>query len=765
MPDEQGQGRIAIIGMGIRLPGAGRDLDRFWSDVESGTEVATRFDLEQLRGWGVPAETAERPDFVPVRSVVDGYDEFDGRLFGYSPHDSVLMDPQQRILLECAWSAMEHAGYPPIAQDGNRIAVHVGTGVNVYLLDLLWPNARALKAAGGLGMLTASDKDYAATRIAYKLNLQGPAFSVQTACSTSLVAVHLAVQSLLTYDADVALAGGASIQPPTRRGYLYEQGGIFSPDGRCRTFDAAAQGTLGADGAGIVVLKRLEDALRDNDTVHAVIAGSALSNDGARKAGFTAPGPQGQAAAIRAAYSVAGVDPDTVGLIESHGTATALGDPIEISALREVFGTDRGDRPACALGALKSIMGHADTAAGVAGLIKTVLALEHRTIPPVAGFAAPNPALELEKSVFYVPTAAREFPEIDGVRRAGVSSFGIGGTNAHVVLEEAPPRKPVRRQKRGRIELIMVSAKTEEAATESLERIHDHIAGVEPHEIHDIAYTLRTGRAQLPWRGTFIRTTDLDMPRLRPVRRIDPKAVERGVGYFFTGGGVVPGSTLTYDLDRHFHDTFDRGYAELAALDADPNPEDKNRALRFAVGVGWFGVLRQRGVYPVALSGQGVGALVMACSAGVLTFTEGITLAARKQLTGAVPAEAALPLYTPQGTPISPREIADLGYWSARSEEEHSGEFEQVPATHVDPATWLEIGTQVRPHVEGESPEMFNGYDKFLTTLGLLWELGIGEPWDGAVDRGRSRVPVPGYPFAATRHYLEIPATTKERQL
>ncbi|MFG2823185.1 beta-ketoacyl synthase N-terminal-like domain-containing protein [Kitasatospora sp. NPDC048365] len=762
MPDDLGQDRIAIIGMGIRLPGAGRDLDRFWHNIEHGVEAMSFFDREQLRGWGCPEEVIDHPDFVPARSVIEDHDCFDGRLFGYSPQDSVLMDPQQRVLLECAWSALEHAGHPPIAPDGNRVAVHVGTGLNAYLLDVLWPNKRAVKAAGGLQILSSSDKDYAATRIAYKLNLQGAAFTVQTACSTSLVAVHLAVQNLLTYEADLALAGAASVAPPTRRGHLHEPGGILSPDGRCRPFDRAARGTVGADGGAVVVLKRLEDALRDGDTVHAVIAGTAALNDGSRKAGFTAPGADGQAAAIRAALAVAGLEPDAVGLIEAHGTGTILGDPIEVSALRAVFDTDRPDRQPVALGALKSIMGHLDTAAGVAGLVKTVLALRHRTIPPVARFTEANPALDLDKSVLYVPTEAAEWPAIDGIRRAGVSSFGIGGTNTHVVLEEAPPVHRTGRRRRPASELVLVSAKTEDAATRGLARLNEHLADLPPEDLPDLGFTLRTGRVEFPWRGCLVRTPDEELKPLRPVRRARPHNAERGVAYYFTGGGRVPGSPHTYNLDPHFRAIVDRGYAELRLPEGEYDHDTRHLALRFALAMGWVDALRRRGVRPAALTGQGIGALSAACAAEVLTFTEAIGLVLRRPRDGIRPAPAAVPLYTPDGTPVGADQAADLDYWTARLYEPHDREFRQ-PDTGPDVAAWVEINTQALARVDVELPPLSNGYDRLLATVGLLWEMGIGGPWDPELDRGLRRIPAPGYSFTPTRHYLDIPTATTER--
>lgn len=694
---EQDSGKVAIVGMAVRVPGADRDLDLFWHNMADGVDSISFFTRDELRGWGIPAELADRPDFVPARGVIAGADRFDHRLFSYSPQDSALMDPQQRVLLECAWSALEHAGHPPVGQDGNRTAVFAGTGMNVYLLDNLWPNERALNAAGGLGLVIASDKDFAATRIGYKLNLQGPALTTQSACSTSLVAVHLAVQSLLTYDADLALAGGATIAPPTRRGHLHEPGGIFSPDGRCRAFDRDAAGTVPADGAGMVVLKRLEDARRDHDTIHAVIAGSAVNNDGARKAGFTAPGPSGQAAVIAAALEVADVDPATIGVVETHGTGTALGDPIEVAALRQVF--DAPDRAPLALTALKSNVGHLDTAAGVVGLIRMALALRHRTIPPVAHFTAPNPALELDTSALWVPSSAKAWDPIDGVRRGGVSAFGIGGTNAHVVVEEAPAGEPARRRRFP--ELIMVSAKTEQAARESLDRVAAFVADAETHDLGDIATTLRGGRTTLPWRASFV----AGEPHRAPVRAVGAP----GVPFVVTGAGEVTGNRPNYDADPVYRAVVDAGTAHLRAAGV-----ERTEAMeRFLAAVGLATSLRAHGVEPSAVLGTGVAA---ACVAGELTLEEG------------------------------------LGHVTSAD----------GPAPDVPDGPWVEIGTAVTLHLPGETVDLpANRHARLLTVVGRLWELGLAGEWDPSTGTGR-RVPVPTYPFAPTRHYVDAPGNGRQ---
>ncbi|MBB4909159.1 type I polyketide synthase [Actinophytocola algeriensis] len=696
---EQDSGKVAIVGMALRVPGADRDLDRFWQNMADGVDSISFFGRDELRAWGVPDELADQPGYVPARGVVDGADRFDHRLFSYSPQDAALMDPQQRVLLECAWSALEHAGHAPVAKDGNRTAVFAGTGMNVYLLDNLWPNERVLKAAGGFGLVIGSDKDYAATRIGYKLNLQGPALTTQTACSTSLVAVHLAVQSLLTYDADLALAGGATIAPPTRRGHLHEPGGIFSPDGRCRAFDRDAAGTVPADGAGMVVLKRLEDALYDGDPIHAVIAGSAVNNDGARKAGFTAPGPSGQATVITTALEIAGIDPATIGLVETHGTGTALGDPIEVAALRQVF--DTPGRAPLALTALKSNVGHLDTAAGVVGLIRMALALRHRTIPPVAHFTAPNPALELDESALWVPSSAKAWDPIDGVRRGGVSAFGIGGTNAHVVVEEAPAAKPARRRRFP--ELITVSAKTEQAARDSLDRVAAFVADAAAHDLGDLAWTLREGRATLPWRATFV----AGEPHRAPVRA----AGAPGVPFVVTGAGEVTGNRPNYDADPVYRAVVDTGTTHLRAAGV-----ERTEAMeRFLAAVGLAASLRAHGVAPSAVLGTGPAA---ACVAGELTIEEGLGRVA-----------VTMP--------------------------EHD-----VP--EVPDGPWVEVGTAVTLHLPGETVDLpVNRHARLLTVVGRLWELGMAGEWDPATGTGR-RVPAPTYPFAPTRHYVDAPGNGRQ---
>ncbi|WP_344341805.1 polyketide synthase, partial [Kitasatospora putterlickiae] len=432
--------QIAIVGMAGRFPGA-PDVDTFWRNLEEGRESIAVLSEEALRASGVDPAVSGRDGYVRAKGVLEGADRFDAAFFGYNPREAEIMDPQHRVFLECAWEALESAGCVPEAFEG-RIGVFAGAGMNTYLLHNVTANRRVFDSAGPYQTLLASDKDFLATRVAYKLGLTGPALSVQTACSTSLTAVHLACQSLLNGECDLALAGGVSIGSPLEQGYQYEPGGILSPDGHCRPFDAAAAGTVPGNGAGVVVLRRLADARRAGDTVDAVVLGSAVNNDGALKAGYTAPGVDGQASVIAEALAVAGVEAGSVGYVETHGTGTALGDPIELAALTRAFQESTEATGYCAIGSVKGNIGHLDAAAGVAALIKAVLALRQEAIPPSPHFTKPNPELDLESGPFFVNDRLRPWPRGGGPRRAGVSSFGIGGTNVHLVLEEGPAPAP-----------------------------------------------------------------------------------------------------------------------------------------------------------------------------------------------------------------------------------------------------------------------------------------------------------------------------------
>ncbi|HET9620458.1 MAG TPA: type I polyketide synthase, partial [Kofleriaceae bacterium] len=643
---------VAIVGLAGRFPGA-RSVDELWANLCDGVESITTLGADEL-----PPALRGDPTYVPRSGVLDDIERFDAGLFGFSPREAELIDPQRRLFMECAWEALEHAGYDPRRYPGS-IGLYAGTGLNGYLLFHLLPRAELLEDAFELQI--ASDKDFLATHVAYKLDLSGPAMTVQTACSTSLVAVHLACQALLAGECDMALAGGVAVRVPHRVGYRYRAGAILSPDGRCRAFDAGANGTVGGNGAGLVVLKRLDDAIADRDTIHAVVRGSAINNDGATKVGFSAPSVDGQAKVVRAALDAAGLEADEVGYIEAHGTGTLLGDPIEVAALKQVF---RGAPAArCALGSIKTNIGHLDAAAGVAGLIKATLAVREGQIPASLHFTAANPHLGLDGSPFFVQRALGGWP-IDGARRAGVSSFGIGGTNAHVVVEEPPPAAAS--SAAAPWVVLPLSARSPDALDALTARLADQLKK-QPAPLDDVAYTLAVGRRPLERRRAIVCRDEADaLAALDGVDRagvIDGHAaVARPVVFAFPGQGAQHAEMgrALYDGEPGFAAIVDR----CAELLREPLGFDLREALypsrfagpgrdlaqtaitqpaMFVTSYALAQTLIARGVRPSALIGHSVGEYVAACVAGVMSLAHALALvAARGRLIQRLPAGAML---------------------------------------------------------------------------------------------------------------------------
>ena len=598
--------------------------------------VIRRFSREELRRAGVPERLLDNPAYVPASGALDGVELFDAAFFGIPPAEAELLDPQQRLFLECAWEALEDAGHPPAAEPG-RVGVFAGTGLNTYLMNLA-SRPEILEALGGYQVLIASDKDFLATRVSYKLGLRGPSLAVQTACSTSLVAVHLACRSLLADECELALAGGVSVSVPQASGYLYQPGMILSPDGHCRPFDAAASGTVRGSGLGVVVLRRLEDALADGDSVRAVILASGVNNDGAAKVGYTAPGVDGQAEVLAEAWARAGVEPSTLSYLEAHGTGTPLGDPIELAALKRVLG-EEGGAP-CALGSVKGNIGHLNTASGVAGLIKTVLCLEQAELPPSLHFETPNPALGLADSRFFVAREARPWPPEALPRRAAVSSFGIGGTNAHVVLEEAPPVEalpPPRPE-----QLLVLSARSEVALEAKATQLAARLREEPALELADVAFTLAVGRQRFDHRRSLVAASREEAiallegggSELEELRVED--AQSRPVAFLFPGqGSQQPGmARRLHATEPVFREELERCLGALAPqlegelrgllLGPADDAEAARRleqtrlaqpalfALEYALARLWW----SWGVVPEALLGHSVGELVAATLAG-----------------------------------------------------------------------------------------------------------------------------------------------------
>jgi acyl transferase domain-containing protein len=635
---------VAVIGMAGRFPKAA-NLEAFWSNLARAVECVRFFSPEETEAAGVSAVIRESSNYVPARAILDDPELFDASFFGINPREVEQTDPQHRLFLETAWEALEDAGCDPSRYPG-LIGVFAGADVNSYAITNL------LLGTEGLQTLIGNDKDYLATRVAYKLNLRGPALSVQTACSTSLVAVHLACQSVLSYQSDIALAGGVGVNFPQKAGYLYQEGGILSPDGHCRPFDAAAKGTVGGDGVGIVVLKRYSEAVRDGDRILAVIKGSAINNDGSMKVGFTAPSVEGQAEVIAQAMAAADVEPESIGYIETHGTGTQMGDPIELSALTDVFRASTSKKGFCAIGSLKSNVGHMNSAAGVGSLIKTILALRHKQIPPSLHYESPNPMIDFAESPFYVASRLLDWPRGATPRRAGVSSFGIGGTNAHVIVEEAPEQKS-RPSRRG-CQLLPISARSYGALAQAEQRLADWLEKNPGAQLADVAHTLQTGRQWFAHRRLVVAAdhqsaiTALREGKGQSLIR-EPKP--RSVAFLFPGQGsqyagmgrglyehepvfraeldrcaerLVP--LLGLDLRRLLFPTLGEEEHASKQLAETRLTQPALFAFEYALSAWW----RSVGVEPRAMIGHSVGEYVAACLAGVFSLEDGLMLCAER---------------------------------------------------------------------------------------------------------------------------------------
>jgi len=666
---------IAIVGMAGRFPGA-RNVQQFWLNLRNGVESIRSISDEELLAAGVSREDLALPEYVKRASVLGDVPMFDAPFFGLSPRDAAIMDPQHRQFLECAWEALEDAGHPPERFNGS-IGVFAGSGMNTYLIHNLLAN-RALLSSAGLFQLkqTGNDKDVLATRVSYQFDLHGPSINVQTACSTSLVAVHLACQSLLNHECDMALAGGVTIEIPHGQGYIYRDGEILSRDGRCRSFDAASTGTVFGSGAGIVVLRRLDDAIEDRDGIRAVILGSAINNDGARKVGYLAPSVEGQAEVIAEALEFAGVTADQISYVEAHGTGTKVGDPIEVRALTQAFRRTSVRRGYCGIGSLKTNVGHLDAAAGVAGLIKTVLALEHAQLPPSLHFHTPNPHIEFQSSPFYVNSQLTDWPSNGSLRRAGVTSLGIGGTNAHIVLQEATHQNASTETKP--YQLLTFSAKTESAVRRYSEEIIDYLSAHPEVGLADASFTCQVGRRAFPHRGALVvgekqkAANALSQGERRDFFFGTAAKSEPEIVFMFSGQGsqyVNMGLEL-YEHEPAFREPLDlcaQYLLDLLGLDLrdviypseggeGDAAEKLNQtwltqpalfAIEYALARWWMSL----GIRPSAMVGHSIGEYVAACLAGVLSLEDALGIVAvRGRLMFGLPAGAMLAVSQPAGS-------------------------------------------------------------------------------------------------------------------
>jgi acyl transferase domain-containing protein/acyl carrier protein len=878
---------VAVIGMAGRFPDAS-SVAEFWRNLCKGVESIRTFTDAELRAAGVPDSALEDKNFVRRGTVVPDFDCFDADFFGFTPRDAEVTDPQQRVFLEVAWEALEHSGYAPGDYPG-AIGLFGGTASNSYFIQKIYGNTKLAESVSPMQVQIGNDKDFICTRVAYHLGLRGPAMTVQTACSTSLVAVHLACQSILNAESDIALAGGVCLQLRSQ-GYLYQLGDVMSPDGRCRTFDEKASGTVPGAGVAIVVLKSLPRALEDGDTIHAIIRGSAINNDASDKVGFTAPSVSGQAAVITEAMAVADVNPESISYVEAHGTGTMLGDPIEIQALQQAFARSTDKKQFCAIGSLKTNIGHLDAAAGVAGLIKAVLTVRERAIVPSLHFSRANPHIDFANSPFYVSTSLQRVDPAATPLRVGVSSFGIGGTNAHAIVEEPPQAESAPSARSWHV--IPLSAKTPEALEAASERLRRFFAEHPQTCLADAAYTSQLGRTAFRHRRVLVCDSVADaVQQLATNVGITAHAQEStgSVVFMFPGQGTqYPGMGRDlYQSEKVFRIEVDRCaellHAELGFdlrqvlfSDAQSSSAARDRLQQtqlaqpalFTIEYALARQLEHWGVRPAAMVGHSVGEYVAACLAGVFSLQDALTLVARRgRLIASVPTgwmlavhaseQALLPLMT-NGVGIAAVNAPALCSVSGSEEAvqalqtnllEHGFEFQRLRTSHAfhsqmmdrilndfaaavsqaqlqapripfisnvsgtwitaDQATtasywcqhlrravrfsngvqtlmqrpaplFVEVGpgrslvTMVRQHAVAGAPmrtttvlpgpkSATSATATVMRAVGWLWTQGVRIDWARLHGRERrSRIPLPSYPFARQRHWIEgvSPATS-----
>ncbi|MEU9474370.1 beta-ketoacyl synthase N-terminal-like domain-containing protein [Streptomyces sp. NPDC048191] len=694
MPESR---KIAVIGLACRVPGA-EDYRRFAQNLQKGTDSVTRLSREELLARGVPARRLDDPRYVPARGMIRDSDMFDNEFFGFSTSDATAMDPQHRLFLMTAWHALEDAGYA-----APRLRARAG------VFGACSKNSYAPVTSNELKHVINGTADHLSTRVSFKLNLHGPSMTVSTACSSSLVAVTQAAQALLMGQCDIALAGGTAIDFP-EEGYVFQEGSILSPDGYCRTFDSKAAGTVPGDGAGVVVLKRLPDAIHDGDVIRAVISGYGLNNDGNDKVGYTAPSVSGQVGAITMAHTIADVRPGDIGYVEAHGTGTALGDVVEVAALRDVFDRE-APRGSCALGAVKSSIGHLDAAAGVVGLIKTVLSLEEGVIFPSAHVETPNPALGIEESAFRIPTACEPWPD-DRPRRAGVSAFGVGGTNVHLVLEEAPER-PAPPPRHGHWPLL-VSAKNPESLRLQLRDLAEALSG--DIGLPDAAFTLAEGREAFDYRCA-VTGDDLGEVAglLRTAEPAHRRALDEITFSFPADAGATP--ELVRELARRhpgFHEAWGRCEDVVPALSAEQWDERDRAVAQCAFEYALARMWAAHGIEPTRIVASGLGTAAAAAFTGEIPVPQALTRAAE-------------------------------GSW----DRERTGAGEP--------------GDGIRVSMTGAGPVRIDGHEvpghgdaagAVVAALAAIWQAGVdvrfGPLFSGG---GFSRVPLPGYRFRTRRYW------------
>lgn len=798
---------IAVIGMACRFPGA-RNVEQFWENLKNGVESITFFSDDELIESGVGQEFLKNPNYVKAKGFLEHCDEFDSSFFGYSPKEAEIMNPQLRLFHECTWEAIENSGYNPDNFKG-LIALYAG-GYSSSLWEAFAAITGKVQRMGAFQASFLTNKDYLASRVSYNLNLKGPSVSLNTACSTSLVAIHLAVQGLLTGECDLALAGGTVVSIPHKGGYLSQEGMVMSPDGHCRAFDAEAKGFVNGNGVGLVVLKRLTEAVEAGDFIYAIICGSAVNNDGSRKVGYTAPSVEGQVEVIRAAQQMAGVKPESIGYIEAHGTGTNLGDPIEIEALKKVFVTEK--KSFCGIGSVKTNIGHLDAAAGVAGFIKTVLALNHKFIPPSLNYAIPNPGIDFIDSPFYVNNMPAKWENEEYPLRAGISSFAIGGTNAHIVLEDAHSvRKKTISPSSRKLRFVLLSAKKEAVLNRMTKNLTGFLKENPAVDFDDVVYTLQVGRKSFKYRRFFVTPgfdntlailTAYDLQQVHTaIAPADPKPV-----IFIFSEGIPTDFEKAEELYREepiFREACDHclsclrscrdagipfphkfaGEIETPFAQAKVSPILMTFIFRYSLAK----LLIELGIEPQAMIADSTGEYAAAHLAGVFSLEDALKLLAYREicLKTPLPEESidpesfgnrfkeefkSLTLNEPEIPYISSiksdwvdyESISDPCYWLDRPGTGIPIGHRCLHLVNEQETIFIKLGTGLEqpgsPTInvvqEVEQNESF--HEHLLTQIGKLWLLGHEIDWERFyTGEERRRIPLPTYPFAGDVYRID----------
>ncbi|MCX8132088.1 MAG: phosphopantetheine-binding protein [Clostridia bacterium] len=799
--ESNSMGDVAIIGMTGRFPGA-QNVDEFWHNLYNGVESVKFFNRDELLKMGIDEHLLDNPRFVAADAILDGMDEFDASFFDYSAREAEVMDPQHRLFLESAWEVLERAGYNSELYDG-RVAVFGSANLSGYMIRNLYSNPGLVESVGTFKIMLANGQDFLSTKVSYKMNLMGPSVNVNTLCSSSLVALHYACQNLQNYSCDLALAGGVSFQVSRNEAFFYQEGGIGSSDGHCRAYDSKANGTVSGSGLVIVALKRLEDALADGDYIHAVIKGTGINNDGSNKNSYTAPNVDGQAECIAEAIAVSGIDPETITYIDGHGTGTDLGDPIEIAALTKAFRSHTKKKQFCAIGSVKTNIGHLVNAGGLASLAKAVLAMEHKVIPPSLNFEEPNHKIDFVNSPFYVNTKLSKWETNGFPRRAGVSSFGIGGTNTHVILEEAPELEPSKKSSRP-WQLISLSAKTGTALEKMTSNLAEYMRKNPDINLADTAFTLHVGRRNFNHRRVVLCRDNADLAaslESMPADRVFShfqKPKEQPVVFMFPGEGQYVNMGLElYNTESFFRKTVDSCgkilesllnidirkllYPDTSIEEAARKMDEYSvgRAAMFTIEYSLAKLMIKWGIEPQYMIGEGVGEYVAACIAEVMTLEDALKMAASRDEilpesmstinfnTVKIPFISCV-----TGSWISDSDAASKDYWIRQRRALRFSEGLQEVLKDSDQIL-IEIGPGKRICDEVEKfrkkdadqailssmqakNEGKSDSEALLKCVGLFWLAGGRVDWNKFYsNEKRHRIILPTYPFERQRYWIE----------